>query len=135
MLRIQKEESIAICHYSRIDYITPDLFAGSIFDLEPDTKYECKFEMSDPDGVIGEAEKRALVQTRPEPMPFEKGSVLHVYPREYKGAKMEPFFNNLMHAYYTGYCTADWWNFSPPRVQPGDTILMHAGVYQEDWNF
>jgi hypothetical protein len=28
---------------------------------------------------------------------------------------------------------ADWYNINPPRVQPGDTILIHAGVYKEDW--
>ena len=38
-----------------------------------------------------------------------------------------------MAAYYTGWCVADWYNMAPPRVQPGDTILIHAGVYKEDW--
>ena len=43
---------------NRIDYVTPNLFAGSILDLEPDTEYECRFQMVDPDGVLGEALKR-----------------------------------------------------------------------------
>jgi hypothetical protein len=40
-----------------------------------------------------------------------------------------------MDAYYTGWCDADWWNTSPPRVQPGDTILVHAGTYVNDPTF
>jgi hypothetical protein len=135
LLRIQNEESIIQFLSNGIDYVTPNLFAGSIFDLEPNTEYECKFQMFDPDGVHGESEKIVVVRTRPEPKPFAGGAVYHVYPREYAGPKAEPCFVNLMYAYYTGWCTADWWNVAPPRVQPGDTILIHAGVYKEDWNF
>ena len=32
----------------RLDLVSPNMFAGSILDLEPDTEYEAKFEMSDP---------------------------------------------------------------------------------------
>lgn len=133
LLRIQNEESITQFYNNSIDYITPNLFAGSIFDLEPDTEYECKFQILDPDGINGDAEKIVTVRTRSEPMPYAEGNVYHIYPREYTGTKESPAFVNLMDAYYTGWCTADWWNVAPPRVQPGDTILIHAGVYKEDW--
>lgn len=150
LLRIQNEESIFAFRPSkvtddfrapvpygatnnRIDYVTPNLFAGSILDLQPDTEYECKFVMSDPDGVKGEAQRIVTVRTRPEPKPFAGGKVYHVYPREWKGPMQEPFFATLMAAYYTGWCVADWYNINPPRVQPGDIILVHAGVYKEDW--
>jgi hypothetical protein len=33
------------------------MFAGSILDLEPDTGYEARFTMSDPDGFIGQTAK------------------------------------------------------------------------------
>ena len=33
--------------------ISPNMFAGSILDLEPDTAYEARFVMSDPDGFAG----------------------------------------------------------------------------------
>jgi hypothetical protein len=75
LLRIQNEESITKFLNNSIDYITPNLFAGSIFDLEPDTEYQCRFDMSDPDGVIGNSRKTVLVRTRPEPKPFEGGQV------------------------------------------------------------
>ncbi len=124
---------------NRIDYVTPNLFAGSILDLEPDTQYECKFIMSDPDGVRGtrrghgSAQKIVTVRTRAEPKPFEGGRVYHVYPPDFQGPRKEPAFPNLMAAYYVGWCVADWGNVAPPRVQPGDIILIHAGVYKEDW--
>ncbi|MEJ2724196.1 MAG: hypothetical protein P8175_06025, partial [Deltaproteobacteria bacterium] len=136
LLRIQNEEIINAFLVNWIDYVTPNLFAGSIMDLEPDTEYVCKFVMSDPDGVRGERKKVVSVHTRPEPKPYEGGNVYHVYPWDYAGVKEEPNFPNLMMAYYAGGgCTADWWNTHPPRVQPGDTILVHEGVYKEDWTF
>ncbi len=135
LLRIQNEESIFKFFNNSIDYITPNLFAGSIFDLEPDTVYECQFLMSDPDGVSGNAKKTVTVRTRPEPQPYTGGQVYHVYPPYYQGSKQEPAFVNLMAAYYSGWCEADWWAVAPPRVQPGDTILVHAGVYKDDWTF
>jgi hypothetical protein len=135
LLRIQNEESITKFLSNSIDYITPNLFAGSIFDLEPDTEYQCRFVMSDPDGVIGNPQKTIRVCTRPEPKPFEGGQVYHVYPVDYTGPKEEPSFVNLMDAYFTGWCEADWWAVAPPRVQPGDIIKVHAGIYKDDWTF
>jgi hypothetical protein len=139
LLRIQNEESIFTfaptkvaddffyrppygATNNRVDYVTPNLFAGSILDLQPDTEYECKFVMSDPDGVKGKAENIVTVRTRPEPKPFAGGKVYHVYPKDYKGPMQEPYFATLMAAYNTGWCVADWYNINPPRVQPGDTI-------------
>src|SRR3984893_17627126 len=37
------------------DVVSPNMFAGSILDLEPDTAYEARFVMSDPDGVEGQS--------------------------------------------------------------------------------
>src|SRR5262249_49730650 len=39
------------------DMESPNMFAGSILDLEPGTKYEARFTMTDPDGVSGAAVK------------------------------------------------------------------------------
>jgi hypothetical protein len=33
--------------------VSPNMFAGSILDLEPDTAYEARFVMTDPEGVGG----------------------------------------------------------------------------------
>src|ERR1700730_1609103 len=42
------------------DVISPNMFAGSILDLEPDTAYEARFVMSDPDGILGQSAKTAM---------------------------------------------------------------------------
>jgi hypothetical protein len=115
-----------------LQYMTPNGFAGSVFDLEPATEYEARFVMSDPDGIDGSAERVATVRTRAEPMPAAGGKVYHVYPPGFQGPKQEPAFTGLLAAYYTGSSHSDNFNTFPPRVQPGDTILVHAGVYKDD---
>lgn len=113
-------------------YIVPDKFAGSIFNLEPGTIYECKFQLTDPDGVEGRKEHVVNVTTKSEPKPYEYGNVYHVYPPGYTGKKEEPSFTGLNEAYYGKGNTGDWWNVPEPRVQPGDVILVHAGLYKAD---
>jgi len=115
-----------------LQYIVPNMFAGSIFDLEPGTDYECRLVLADPDGVDGKAENIVAVHTRPEPKPAAGGNVYHVYPPGFSGQKQQPAFTGLLGAYYTGSSGADYFNAYPPRVKPGDTILVHAGVYKDD---
>ncbi|HWW85579.1 MAG TPA: hypothetical protein VNZ26_18410, partial [Vicinamibacterales bacterium] len=43
--------------FSPFSYTAPNMFSGSIFDLEPDTEYEVRLVLSDPDGVKGEAQR------------------------------------------------------------------------------
>ena len=128
MLRIGNER----LNENAIQYVTPNMLAGSIFDLEPDTEYECRFVLSDPDGVAGKRENVVTVRTRAEPKPAAGGKVYHVYPADYKGEKQQPAFTGLMAAYNTGGTHSDNFNTYPPRVQPGDIILVHAGLYQDD---
>lgn len=116
------------------DLVSPNMFAGSILDLEPDTVYEARFVMSDPDGFMGDGAKLATkvvtVRTRAEPVPYAGGHVYHVYPTSYKGPKMEPAFDGVMCAYMY-YCGGgDTTTAGRPRVKPGDTILVHAGLYK-----
>jgi hypothetical protein len=116
------------------DVVSPNMFAGSILDLEPNTEYAARFVMSDPDGFQSQAAKTVTrvvtVRTRPEPMPAAGGRVFHVYPNDYKGAKLEPAFDALMCA-YNYYCGGgDTVTAGRPRVKPGDVILVHAGIYK-----
>jgi hypothetical protein len=126
LLRLQNEET-----YMRgsLDYTAPNMFAGSLFDLEEDTGYEVRLRLEDPDGVNGEAEKKVTVRTRTEPKPASGGRVFHVYPPGYRGDREEPAFSGLLEAYYMASLGGDWSRASPPRVQPGDIIKIHAGVY------
>jgi len=114
------------------NYTAPNMFAGSLMSLEPDTEYECHFVLSDPDGVKGKAERTVTVRTRKEPQPAEGGHTYHVYPFEYKGKRQEPSFTGLLAAYYMGSDQSDHSNATPPRVQPGDVILVHAGTYKDN---
>jgi hypothetical protein len=132
MLRMDHER----INENSLQYFVPNMFAGSVFDLDPGTDYECRLVLADPDGVDsnvdGKAENIVTVHTRPEPMPAAGGKVYHVYPPGFNGQKQEPAFTGLQAAYYTGGNGADYFNSYPARVQPGDTILVHAGLYKDD---
>ena len=130
LLRLQREELIN--NYGAYDYIVPNMFAGSIMDLQADTEYEVRLRMTDPDGVKNAAQQQFFIRTRAEPQPYTGGHIFHVYPPGFKGDKQEPAFTGLLAAFYTRSNGADWFNAYPPRVQPGDTILVHAGLYKED---
>jgi hypothetical protein len=127
LLRLQGER---ISGNERMDVISPNMFAGSILDLEPNTPYEVRLTLSDPDGVSGEAVKNVRVRTRPEPMPHAGGRVFHVYPPGFTGTKLEPSFEGLMCAYNLTCAGTDWATAGRPRVKAGDTILVHAGLYK-----
>jgi hypothetical protein len=144
--------------------VVPNMFAGSILDLEPDTAYEARFVLTDPDGIASPAASPTppaanatdpaasttnvtthfttngattvvTVRTRPEPMPAAGGKVYHVYPVKWQGPKIEPAFEGIMCA-YNHYCGAgDTAPGGRPRVKPGDTVLVHAGLYAYHYEF
>jgi len=114
-----------------LDYTVPDGFAGSILNLQPGTEYECHFEMNDPDGVDGVKSQTVTVKTRSEPQPYAGGRVLHVYPPDYFGPRQEPSFTGVLQAYY-GAGLGDWSVVWERRAQPGDTLLVHAGLYRPE---
>ncbi|MGJ5816986.1 right-handed parallel beta-helix repeat-containing protein [Paludibaculum fermentans] len=114
-----------------LDYTVPDGFAGSILNLQPGTEYECRFQLTDPDGVSGEAAPTVKVRTRVEPQPAPAGRILHVYPPEFPGPKQEPSFTGILQAYY-GAGLGDWNVVWERRAQPGDTLLVHAGLYKPE---
>lgn len=115
----------------RAPYTVPHRFAGSIIDLEPDTEYEVRLTMNDPDGVTGQRVQARRIRTRGEPKAASGGRVLHVYPPAWKGPKEEPAFTGLMAA-YAGAGTGDWNVVYQKKVGAGDIILVHAGLYKGD---
>jgi len=115
----------------QLEYTVPHMFAGSILDLEPGTEYDCRFTLSDPDGVEGESVQTVTVKTRTAPKAAEGGRLLHVYPPGYKGKKEEPSFEGLKAAYF-GSGLGDWSVVSEKKAQPGDIIMVHAGLYKAD---
>lgn len=116
MLRVHHE----IANQAYGAYRTGNLFAGSILFLEPDTEYEVRLLMQDPDG--GAASPRtALAKTRAEPNVFDGGRKLHVYPRDFKGKLVAGSFQGLMAAH--------------DAAHPGDILLLHAGTYKGPYTF
>jgi hypothetical protein len=135
LLRLQGERIYA---ESRVDVISPNMFAGSVLDLEPATAYDVQLVMTDPDGIAGpsaspgagELRRIVTVRTRAEPAPYRGGRTFHVYPHGFTGQKIEPAFEGLMCAYNEWCAGTDWATSGRPRVRPGDTILVHAGTYR-----
>jgi hypothetical protein len=137
LLRLQRERVTGIVpregsgeHFNR--YVAPNMFAGSILNLDPDTPYDCRLVLSDPDGIKGQKVRTVTVRTRKEPIPAAGGAVYHVYPFGYQGPKEQPAFTGLLAAYYLGSDESDHSREMPPRVRPGDTILVHAGIYKDN---
>ncbi|MCX7049257.1 MAG: right-handed parallel beta-helix repeat-containing protein [Candidatus Sumerlaeota bacterium] len=91
------------------------LFAGSAVLLEPDTEYELKLSLSDPDG--GAAEKLLKARTLAEPMQPKDAREMHVIPGAGggSGTQADPF---------KGLAAAQ------AQAKPGDLFLLHKGVYE-----
>ncbi len=135
LVRIQNEVAFHPPYYV---YVAPNMFAGSIFDLQPDTEYEAKFELCDPDGVEGRrrfgecATQEVNFRTQAEPVPYKgsDGNVYHVYP---PGTNLRTVatapnaYPGILAAYYECQVEDDWNKMCPVRVKPGDTIVVHAG--------
>ena len=131
LIRLRHEDVSSRNFGPAFSYVAPNMFAGSVLDLTPDTEYEVRFTATDPDGVVGVAERTVRVRTRPEPMPATDGRTFHVYPEDWTGPKQEPAYLGLLGAYNMRPLGGDYFNASRPRVRPGDVILVHAGVYRE----
>jgi hypothetical protein len=125
LLRLQREETFL---RGSLDYTAPNMFAGSLFDLVEDTEYEVRLTLTDPDGDT-RVERVLTARTRAEPKPATGGREFHVYPPGFTGTKQLPAFAGLLEAYYQAALGGDWSRASPARVQPGDKILVHAGLY------
>jgi hypothetical protein len=111
----------------------PNMFAGSVLDLEPGTQYDVRLALRDPDG--GSTTRTVTAATRPEPKPAMGGRIYHVYPRDWKGPKEPNAFVGLNCAYNYHCGGGDESMANRPRVQAGDIILVHAGLYESlhDW--
>ncbi len=101
MLRVHHEVS----NQKYGPYRTGNLFAGSVLFLEPATAYEVRLTMSDPDGGAPEQPRIVTATTRAEPKAFDGGRVVKATAEK-----------GLMAAY--------------EEAEPGDVILLAAGVYK-----
>jgi hypothetical protein len=94
-------------------------WSGRLFHLEPGTTYDVQLTIMDPEGVSGENPKAFTVTTRSEPILENRGRIYHVSP--------------------DGNDNDDGSASSPLRtiqravelVNPGETVLIHAGTYRD----
>ncbi len=98
----------------RVDYNGANMLAGSILFLDPNTAYELRLTLSDPDG--GATVQTVTVTTRPIPAMPVGGRTFHVVSGSGGGAgsSANPF---------RGIAAAE------SAAQPGDIFLVHAGSY------
>ena len=90
------------------------MFAGSIVDLRPQTAYEVRLRLTDPDG--GGAERTLKMATIGEPAAPDRMRVLHVVPGAGggTGSRADPL---------RGLDAAG------AAARPGDLFLLHKGTY------
>ena len=91
------------------------LYAGSIFDLAPDTDYDVRLTLTDANGK--EVAWTQVLRTWKEPVPPAAKRTLHVHPQT-------PGGGSTPYAPIFGFEAAD------KQALPGDLILVHRGVYQ-----
>ena len=114
-----------------LDYTVPDGFAGSILNLTPGTEYECRFQLTDPDGATGQTTHVVRVKTRTEPSLPRKGARFTSTRPTTRARRIEPSFTSVLQAYY-GAGLGDWSVVWERRARPGDTILVHVGLYKPE---
>ena len=111
------------------------LFAGSVLDLAEDTEYELRLTLKDPDG--GGTVRELKSRTKKTPQTYSAGRTLHVISGAGDGAA-EPSRIGKSGVVATpgtgsagdpflGLKTAD------SAARPGDTVLVHAGIYRGEW--
>ena len=86
-----------------------NIFAGSIFNIEPGTDYEVRIPLHDPDG--GEADKTVTVRTREVPEFPKSLRTLHVWPHLERNKQNS--FTNFIDAV--------------KELKPGDLVFIHKG--------
>jgi hypothetical protein len=91
-----------------------NMLAGSILFLEPDTTYDVKLDIADPDG--GSTSRTLEVRTRPLPRLAARAKSYHVVPGAGggDGSAQKPF---------QGLAAAQ------AAAQPGEVVLLHKGDY------
>ncbi len=98
----------------RIDFNGSNMLAGGVLFLAPDTSYDLRLSLVDPDGG---GETRVISQrTRPVPRAPVTGRIFHVMPGAGGGT-------GSPEAPFGGIAAAE------SVAQPGDTFLLHAGAY------
>ena len=87
--------------------------------------------LADPDGASGQTRAHRAGDDAQRAAAFQARAHAPCLPPDYQGPRQEPSFTSLLQAYY-GAGLGDWSVVWERRAQPGDTILMHAGLYKSE---
>ena len=101
--------------------------------FEPDTAYEVRFVMSDPDGLRGAASaatRRSRCARVPSRSRMRAAMSTTSIRRPIKGRSPSRRSTGSMCAYNYVCGGGDTTTTARPRVKAGDTILVHAGLYR-----
>ena len=91
------------------------------------------FRLSDPDGATGETTHTVRRQdAKRTATPSTEGRTLHVYPADYQGYRIEPSFTGLVAGILRRRARRLERGVGTPGAKPGDTILIHAGLYKPE---
>jgi hypothetical protein len=104
---------------ARIEHEPGRSLAGVIMGLDPDTTYDVRVLVSDPDGISGPDEITGSITTRSDVFPTGSGRTFHVAPGgsdSADGSEDRPLAT-IQHAV--------------DLAGPGDTVLVHPGIYRE----
>ena len=130
LLRLQGER---VTQPNVFALVSPNMFAGSILDLEPDTAYEARFVLSDPDGVSGPAANATRTDHRSHASRAEAGRGRQGLSR-LSGRLHRREDRAVVHRHHVRLQLLLRRRRYRARAdgrasRPGDTILVHAGTY------
>jgi hypothetical protein len=117
-------------HFNR--YVAPNMFAGSILNLEPEAPSTRPVRALRPgwrprsEGEDGDSSNAPRAAAR------SGGARLSRLSLRLQRNATATGIHGLLAAYYLGSDQSDHSREMPPRVQPGDTILVHAGLYKDN---
>lgn len=106
LLRIGGEKVAGVAGWQ--PYITPHMFAGSVFNLKPGKRYNVRLTMSDPDG--GGKQEIVTVSTKPQPKWDGGGRIIAAKPDD-----------DLTTAFRS--------------TKPGDHLVLQGGTYRGPFDF
>lgn len=92
--------------------------SGSIFDLQPDTEYEIRLNLEDPDG--GSTERTVTARTRPIPVVGRNAEIIEIQPGKYDTLHTKDGTSEKSMVY---------------RCSKGEAIYKHIDVQNRKWVF
>ena len=108
----------------------PNMFAGSIFDLDEATEYEVRLShRRSGRRRPAKRKRRSPCERAPSRSPPPTAASSTFIRQASRARSEQPAFSGLLEAYYMASLGGDWSRASPPRVRAGDVIKVHAGLY------